>query len=67
MNGITVNKSYTRSTAEDERDLKNALSGVDVVQPDPDKILPAGEYRIMHGQLRKVVAGVSPMLGSAKK
>lgn len=67
MNGVTLNKPYTQSTAEDERDLEMALSGVDVVQPDPTKILPEGEYRVMHGQLRRVVAGVSPSLGSARK
>ena len=67
MNGVTPNRPYTRSTAEDERDSEKVLYGVAAIEPDPEKILPEGTYRVMHGELRKVVAGVSPTLESSKE
>lgn len=62
MKNITRERPYTRSTAEDERESLAAQFSISAVEPDPTKILPDGVYTVIEGQLRPVVARVSPEL-----
>lgn len=47
------------STAQEEKNYFTGQPQV-VMEPDPNVILPPGEYRVIDGQLCRVAEGISP-------
>ena len=59
---VTPYKSYTTSTAEDELNYFSRGFVNATVEPDPSTILPEGSYRVIEGELYRVVPGLPPIL-----
>jgi hypothetical protein len=53
------------STAEDENNYFTGQQNV-IEQPEPSKVLPAGLYRVIEGQLYRVIGGVAPLSPDTK-
>jgi hypothetical protein len=51
------------STAEDELNYFTDAPAVHAMYPDPATVMPAGLYRVIDGQLFRIVSGVPPALG----
>jgi hypothetical protein len=52
------------STAEEEANY--FTGGIQRLhEPDPAVVMPAGIYRVIDGQLYRIVPGVSPIVGTA--
>ena len=50
------------STADDELNYFTDSPVSYAVYPDPETVMPAGVYRVIEGQLFRVVPGVPPAL-----
>ena len=53
------------STAEDERNYFTEIAGEERTPARESKALPAGTYRVLDGQLYRIVPGIPPNLDEA--
>ena len=53
------------STAEDERNYFTEIAGEESIPAHRPKALPAGTYRVLAGQLYRIVPGIPPNLDEA--
>lgn len=53
------------STAEDELNYFTEIAGTESIPEHPPTALPSGTYRVLAGQLYRIVPGIPPSLDTA--